>query len=247
MTGSKRSIARIEEHGLVPTNPRVQTLAKRLHWKPQTAITRIQTALPAPLEQQIYLALAGDFAILPESMAKMLRMYLGYQELRLEDLNPRPTGKNTSFSKFNTFAEFLRECLNILKIVAKEYSSFALSIEHAGLIVLHYGTDSPELLIELVDNNLEVICEVLGINNQHSYGWRMRLCVWIIAGKIIPDNRRRGQTDLLDITDFLEMSSLRRHQLRRALSQEIPDYLSADSDELRGYGALEILKREGII
>lgn len=242
-----RSITRIEEHALVPTNPNIQKLAKRLHWKPQTAITRIQTALPAPLEQQIYLALAGDFAILPESMAKLLRLYLGYQELRLEDLAPRSTGKNLSYSKFDSFAEFLRECLNLLKIISKEYSSFSLSIEQVGFIVLYYGTDNPELLIEMVDTNLEEMCDVLGVNNQHPYNFRMRICLWIVVKKIIPDNHRRGQTDPLDITDFLEMSSSRRHQLRHALSQEVPDYLSADFDELRGYGALDILKREGII
>jgi hypothetical protein len=88
----------------------VQKIATRLRWKPQTLIARIEQALPAVIEQQIYLAV-GDFRILPGSMAKLLRMYLGHQELQLEDLNPRPVGKNLTFSKFGSFAEFLRECL----------------------------------------------------------------------------------------------------------------------------------------
>lgn len=242
-----QALALIEEYALVPTNPSVQKLAKRLHWKPQTAIARIQRALPALMEQQIYLALAGDFAILPESMAKLLRLYLGYQELQLDDLNPRQVGKNLTYSKFGSFAEFLRECLNLLKIITREYSAFSLSIEQAGFMVLHYGTDNPELLIEMVDTNLEEMCEVLGINNEQAYSRRMRFCIWIVVSKIIPDNRRKGYTDALDITDFLNMSSAQRHHLRRALSQEVPDYLSADSNELRGYKGLDILKREGII
>lgn len=235
------------DYSLVSTNQRVQALAKRLHWKPQTAIVRIQKALPAILEQQIYLALAPDFAILPESMAKLLRLYLGYQELTLQDLTPHQVGENLVYSKFSSFAEFLRECLNLLKILSREYSAFSLSVEQAGFIVLHYGTDNPELLIEMVDNNLEQMCEVLGVNNQHSYSIRMRLCIWIVVSKIIPENRKRGHVDPLDVTDFLEMPSGYRHALRRTLAEEIPDYLSADTDELRSYDALSILKREGII
>lgn len=242
-----KSLALVERYALVPTNPNVQKLASRLHWKPQTAIDRIQRALPAPMEQQIYLALAGSFAILPESMAKLLRMFLGHEELELGDIAPRPVGRNLVSSKFSSFAEFLRECLNLLKIITNEYSAFHLSIEQAGFIVLHYGTDNPELLIEMVDNNLEEMCEVLNISNKQAYSVRMRLCIWLVVSKIIPDNRRRGQMDALDIADFLEMSSARRHQLRRALSLEVPDYLSADADELRGYEALGILKREGVI
>lgn len=244
---SNKQLAHIEEYALVITNPRVQKLAKHLKWKPQTAVARIERALPAKMEQQIYLALASDFAILPESMAKLLRLYLGHEQLQLDDLNPRPVGRNLIHSKFITFAEFLRESLNFLKIVAKEYTAFSLSIDQAGFMVLNYGTDNPQLLIEMVDTNLEEMCEVLGISNDKAYSVRMRLCIWIVVSKIIPENRRKGQTDALDITDFLEMSSVRRHNLRRALSQELPDYLSADTDELRGYASLDILKREGII
>jgi len=242
-----RSLTNIEEHALVPSNPMVQRLARRLHWKPQTAIARIERALPAFVEQQIYLALAGDFSILPESMAKLLRMYLGHQELQLEDLSPNFVGKNVISSRFSSFAEFLRESLNLLKIISKEYSAFSLSVEQAGFIVLHYGTDNPELLIEMVDNNLEEMCEFLGISNEKPYSIRMRLCIWIVVNKIIPDNRKRGQIDPLDVTEFLGMSSVRRHELRRVLSLEVPDYLSADSEELRGYWALNLLKEEGII
>ncbi len=242
-----KTLAPIQEYALVPANPRVQKLATRLHWKPQTAIARIQRALPALIEQQIYLALAGDFGILPESMAKLLRLYLGHKELEIEDLNPRLVGRNITHSRFDSFAEFLRECMNLLRIISREYSAFSLSVEQAGFIVLHYGTDNPELLIEMVDTNLEEMCEVLGVSNKHAYSVCMRLCIWLVVSKVIPENRRRGHTDALDITDFLEMSSVRRHQLRRALSQEVPDYLSADSDELRGYEALDLLKREGVI
>lgn len=236
-----------EQYGLVTSNPAVQKLATRLRWKPERAITRIERALPAPMEQQIYLAIASDFGILPETMAKLLRIYLGYQHLQLEDVVPRQVGKNLTHSKFGSFAEFLRECLNLLKIVSKEYSAFQLTVADAATIVLHYGTEDPERLIEIVDANLEELCDVLGMNNETSYEYRMRVCTWIVVTKIIPRNRNLGIPDILDPTAFLEMSSDRRHQLRRALSQEVPDYLSADADEMRSYPELDLLKREGII
>ncbi len=246
-TDKMKNLAVREERSLVPSNPSVQKLATRLRWTPERAIIRIQRALPAPMEQQIYLAVASDFGILPESMAKLLRLYLGQQELQLEDLRPHPIGKNLQSSKFGSFAEYLRECLNLLKIVSKEYSAFSLTIEHAGMIVLHYGTDNPELLIEMVDLNLEEMCDVLGISNEYPYGKRMGTCIWLMVKVVIPENRRNGCPDILDISDFLIMSSTRRHELRRLFGQEIPDYLSFDTDEMRGHEALNLLKMEGII
>lgn len=241
-----KEITIAEQYALVPTNPRVQALATRFRWKPERVVARVQRALPAVLEQQIYLAIApqsGESGILPESMAKLLRMFLGYQQLQLEDLAPGSPGRG----RFDSFAEFLGECINLLKIVTKEYSAFSLNVQHAGMIVLHYGKDDPERLIEMVDCNLEEMCEVLGISNERSYGERMRMCVWVVVTKIIPMNHQRGTPDLLDLTDFLNMSSTQRYNLRRLFSQEIPDYLSADSDELCRYDELSLLRELGVI
>lgn len=232
---------------LVPTNERVLMVAQRLRWSPERAVARIKRALPAPLEQQVYLAIAPDFGVLPESMAKLLRIYLGHEELTLHDLEPRPAGLNLVTSKFESFAEFLRECLNLIKIVSKEYTSFTLSYEYAAMIVLHYGVQYPERLIELVDNNLEELCEMLGVNNEHEYSKRMRLCIWLIVSKVIPENKKNGIPDVLDISDILTLSSSRRRELRRAVAEEIEDHLSEDTSHLRGRAGYEILKREGII
>ena len=236
-----------EQQGLVITNPNVRWIARRLRWKPETTIARIQTALPAVVEQQVYLAIARDFKILPESMAKLLRLYLGHEELQAEDLAPVTVGKNLEYSKFNSFSEFLRECLNLLKIVTQEYFDLSLNIEHAGFIVLHYGTEDPERLIEMVDNNLEALCDAIGMGNRKSYTQRMRLCLWVMVSKVIPQNRRNGVPDILDPSDFIQMPSEQRRALRLAISEEIPDYLAADNDELRGLAGFELLKQEGII
>ena len=232
---------RDDQYALVPSNLSVQLLANRWRWKPETAIARIKKHLPAVLEQQIYLAiapLAGESGILPESMAKLLRLYLGFQELQITDIAPGSPGR----MKFDSFAEFLGDCINLLKIVTKEYEAFSLKIVHAGMIVLQYGKDDPERLIEMVDCNLEEMCEMLGINNEIEYNKRMGMCVSVVVNKIIPMNRRNGSPDLLDLADFLNMTSAARHNLRRALSQEVPDYLSQDIDQLRNHDSLRILR-----
>lgn len=236
-----------QEYALVPTNPRLVQVAKRFHWKPATAIIRIKKALPALVEQQAYLAL-GDFGILPESMAKLLRLYLGHNNLKLEDLEPHKIGPNLQHSRFSAFAEFLRECMNILKIITNEYSSVGMSVENAGYIVLHYGTDDPEAIIELVDTNLEEMCEFLGVSSLLGYGQKMRNCIHILMAVVIPENRRIGMTDPLSLDDFFRMSSGRRDAIRRALSLKAPqDGLSEDFHSLRGDGHFDLLKREGVI
>lgn len=232
---------------LVPDHPSVVKLSKRLRWKPETAVSRIKRALPAPVEQQIYLELASDFGILPESMAKLLRFYLGEEQLELEDLDPHPVGDNLVSSKFDNFAEFLRECLNLLKLVSREFTSFSLSVEHAAMIVAHYGTEQPELLIEMVDGNLEEMCEMLGISNEREYSFRMRTCIWLVVKKVIPENRLAGRPDILDLSDLMTISSARRLELRRALLEDMPDYLSGDSHELSYCHAYDLLKKEGVI
>lgn len=239
-------VIREEQLALVVSNPDVQKVALRLRWRPETAIARIKRALPAILEQQIYLAIApriNESALLPESLAKLLRLYLGRQELQLEDLDPGAPYK----PRFDSFVEYLGDCINILKVVTKEYSAFSLKIEHAGMIVLQYGKDDPERLIEMVDCNLEEMCEVLNISNYLPYSQRMGICISVLVDKIMPINRMNGAPDLLGLDDFLRMPSAKRHRLRRALSQEVPDYLSADSDSLREYDSLRLLQELGVI
>ncbi len=237
----------VKETRLVVGNPQVEKLAKRLHWSPERAILRIQRALPAPLEQEIYLELASDFGILPESMAKLLRFYLGEEELHIDDLDHRVVGDNLVSSKFVSFSEFLRECLNLLKIVSNEYTSFSLGIEQAALIVTHYGTDQPELLIEMVDGSLEELCDMLGVSNNKPYSQRMRLCIWLMVTNVIPENRKAGRPDILDLTDILSVSASRRTAMRRAVLEDMNDLLSGDADEWRTNPTLRALRREGTI
>ncbi|MHB1316649.1 MAG: hypothetical protein ACYCZW_02205 [Minisyncoccota bacterium] len=246
MTDQEKALVVREELTLTITNPVVTSISRHLRWRPVTTIARIERALPSILEQQIYLAIApqiGESGLLPESLAKLLRIFLGSKELRLEDLTSGyPTSRN-----LDEFIEFLGECINLLKLITREYSTFSLRIDDAARIVLCYGTNDPERLIEMVDNELERICEVLNISNNISYSVRMGICVNIIATKVISENRKSGAPDLLDLTDFINMTSIKRHCIRKCVDQEVPDYLASDLHNLRSYDSLRLLKEEGML
>jgi hypothetical protein len=232
---------------LVPENPLVAKIALRLRWRPETAIRRIEKALPARIEQEIYLKLGSDFGIHPESMAKLLRFYLGEENLLIEDLDPKPIGNNLVSSKFTNFAEFLQACLYLLKLVGKEFTSFSISIEHAAMIVSHYGTENPEALIEMIDGNLEELCEMLAIGNDRTYEFRMRTCIWLIVTKVFAENKNSGRPDILDLAEILDVIRDRSREMRRALLDADPtDYLAAPSSELRNHPERELLIAAGV-
>ncbi|MGD0977403.1 MAG: hypothetical protein ABR875_03895 [Minisyncoccia bacterium] len=232
---------------LVPTDDRVIAIASRLHWKPATAIRRIKNALPAVFEQQLYLVLGSSFRILPESMAKLLRIFLESRAMDRSDLDRIDMGKNLATSLFSEFSDFIRECLNLLKVLADKSTGISITIETAAWVVLNFGTDNPERLIEMVDCQLDEVCEFFGINSQRPYNERLRICIWVMAKKVIPMNQELGATDVLSFEDFLDLDSDQKKALRRGIGEELPDFLSMCSHELTGNGCLRSLKDWGII
>lgn len=229
------------ESGLVPSNPLVVRMAKRLRWSPERAVARIQRALPAPLEQQIYLELASDFGIHPETMSKILRFYLGENNLQIEDLEPRPIGQNLVVSKFASFAEFLGGCLDLLKLVSSEYGELGLSVMHVANIVQHYGIYEPERLIETIDTNIDEMTDMLGIGDDRGHADKMRLCIWLVVTKIIPEQKRNGCPDVIDIADIMTVLQESRREFRR-LTSEYAEGLHDMSPTDSG----RVLKRYGV-
>lgn len=225
---------------LVPANPSVQTIARAFHWKPNTVIVRIERALPTKFEQQVYLTVASDFRIHPESLAKLLHLWRGEHPLQLSDLEYTVVAPHIVSSRFGNFVRYLEACLSLLKIVSMEYNAFPVTVEFAGMIVLAYGSDEPERLIELIDAQLEECCEVLGIGNNHSYSVRMRLCVWVFVTKIIPYNRAHGLPDILDLSDFFEYGRGQRAYFRSALDETLPDWDGeAEFNEIKKEGGFK--------
>src|SRR5580765_4268815 len=82
---------------LIATNPRVKTIAFRLRWRTDTVIRRVQAAL-APVEQQIYLHVAGGFRLQPESLRKLLDVFCP-QPLTEADLVRTSPGRHLVISR----------------------------------------------------------------------------------------------------------------------------------------------------
>ena len=181
---------------LVPSNPRVQLAAKRLNWKPETLVRRIQEALPAVVEQQVYLRVAPSFGIQPESIAKLLRYHLGSQELQPHDLNDRPAGNNLVNNKFTVAMEFLRETLNLVSH-RSIYSQIGISMETAAQLVTAYGEDAP-FIVESVVDSIGLIRERLGIRRL-SDSRLISLVITFIA------KRAADKTPVLDVMELFEI------------------------------------------
>src|SRR6266481_2244098 len=177
-TATGASLVPAQRYELTTTNPMVVALSKAFRWKPETVIARIERALPNKFEQQVYLGVAESFRIRPESLAKLLELYRGGKPLSPSDLERRPMGKNVVSNSFGDFSDFFEACMNLVKIVSKEFEAFGIGMEFAARIVLAYGPNNPEQVIEMVDANLDECCEFFQISSHHSYPVRLRLCVW---------------------------------------------------------------------
>ena len=210
----------IERFDLMITNPTVVALSKAFHWKPETTIARIERALPAKFEQQVYLAVAESFRIQPESLAKILAIYRGPKPLSVTDLERRTLGKNVVTNSFGDFADFFEACMNLVKIIVKEYEAFVPSMELAAFIVQAFGNNHPEALIEMIDTNLDEFCEFFEISIHHTYSERMRLCTWLYIVKLLPKLRKQGVPDVLNVEEFFTHDALRRQCLKEKFDIE---------------------------
>lgn len=203
---------------LVPENPTVALIGSRLRWKPQTVIARVERALSTQFTQSLYLLVAKDFSILPETMAALLRTYAGTESFIERDLlHPRDVGDSLATDAFANFADFFFACMDLLKVVTQEYTAFNMSILDAGELVAAYGDREPEKLIEMIDADLDHCSEVLGISLRLSASQRLRMCLHVFISEILPENRERGLPDLVDVNEVAELYARRRNAIRAGL------------------------------
>lgn len=183
---------------LVPANSQVQAIAKRFRWSEEKTIQRIQTALPAPVEQQVYLQLGGDFRIQPESMAKLLREFLGDRQLIAADLANHSIGHNLISSRFSEVADFLQR---VFSLISKDVG-LAISMRTAAKLVIAYG-DGAELLVDEALANSEELARKFRLKFSDSYriaGWVMTFLV----EKILPKCAEAGRPNPGTIAEALE-------------------------------------------
>lgn len=186
---------------LVPTNPQVQAIAARLRWRAERLIARVKRALPASVEQLLYLQLGESFRIHPETMATLLREYLGEQTLQSADLEDRSIGRNLYTNKFADVAEFLKNALGMLDKESLDIP-FSISARTAAKLAIAYG-DHVEDVISAIVSNLNEIAERLRMRHS-SEREIIGVAVSFLLTKAMEYTTSRGLPDPLDILDFFE-------------------------------------------
>jgi len=207
-------------YALVPSNPLVKGIAKRFRWNPETLISRVEKALPSVVEQQIYLRVGEDFRIHPESLAKLLREFLGHTELIPEDFFDKPVGDNLVYNKAADVAEYLEGCFNLINKISIDYSGVGISMKSAATLVKIYGPDGAEAIIDSIAVSLEDVSARMGWKDR-SFERALCLAIGFLVKKVIPDMQKQGTPAVLDIMDYFEdIDQLVQYELNRFVGKD---------------------------
>ena len=126
---------------LVPTNPRVKAIAFRFRWRVETVIARVARVLPSVMEQRLYLHVASAFRIHPETIRKLLDVFLGPDgSLRESDLDRHAIGENLLASRFEVVVDQVECALRLLDKHDLPYERFGLVVGRVAWLVEAYGT-----------------------------------------------------------------------------------------------------------
>lgn len=136
---------------LVPSNPRVASIAFRLRWTADTVVRRVETALSSPVEQQLYLQVAVGYRIQPETLSSLLEVFRGTKELQKSDLDQVKVGKNLVMSRFDVILEKVEAALVLLDKTS-DNAEYRLSARYAACLVEAYGEHSLEVVGEITEN-----------------------------------------------------------------------------------------------
>ena len=202
------ALVRQESTELTINHPGIVKVAETFHWRPSRTLQRIKDALPAVFEQHLYVALAPHFRIHPETLAKLRKIYSD-RPLSIDDLKRDIVGPGLRTNPLGNFSDFFAACMNLVKVISKEYSAFTPTMEIAGRIVAAYGVENPESVIEMIDDELDNWCELFNVDASRSYSERMRICTWILVDNLLPQLEDRGIPAPLRFEDVREYGWLR--------------------------------------
>jgi hypothetical protein len=188
---------------LVVTNPRVIAIARHMYWRPDTLVRRVERALPAKMEQRLYLALAASVRIYPESLAKILREIMGIRELTVHDLVPVRVGKNLTADGFTPVVELLQETLWLVGRIGLDYQGVSVGMVNAARIVRVYGQGGVESVIDSIAQKLEAMEGMLGLRNR-SWEYAMTIAIHFFASAVLPWCEERCIPYPLDFGEFLD-------------------------------------------
>lgn len=198
------TIQKADQVGLTVTNKTVVVIAKQLRMNPARLIERTQACLPAVIEQQFYLTVAGDMTMKPETFAKILRMFLGSQTLHVHDLESREISPDIFYNKFDNVAEFVVGVMELCNKEIREFTGYQISFNSAAKLLLEYGSvKNVEMVIDSIIADLDEVQEKLKIKNS-SPEVIITKALNILVRKIIPQCYLAGQQVPLRFMEYYE-------------------------------------------
>ncbi len=177
----KKSLMKRFLSPLAPSNSKVQAIAKQLGWRSETAIARVKKALPAPLEQGVFVSLVSEarLGMYPESFAEVLRFFAGKQELEEKDLEDIIGPEGYVHNRFEEVVDDVAATMNILGKFDELGIRAMPSALTAARLVFAYGEEGAEGILELVENNLHSLMDSIGLK-----GVRIHPAMAIILNEI---------------------------------------------------------------
>ncbi|HEY4515257.1 MAG TPA: hypothetical protein VJJ22_03845 [Candidatus Paceibacterota bacterium] len=189
----RQDLTVVQKNHLALTEPSVLAVAKRFGWKPETLLARLEKALPAVIEQTLFITLTShmDAGITPEKFAELLRM-LSSMPIRIDDLRKVAVGPNMAISKIDHIGDYLQAALELLGKLTGD-TNVNLTVNQAGRLALAFG-DSAFELIDQISEHQQEIAEYLNYNKDNytfailAYDAVERLLQHVESGRTHPIN-----------------------------------------------------------
>jgi DNA-binding transcriptional regulator YhcF (GntR family) len=184
------------ETSLTIDNPKVRQVAEQLGWSPLTVVTRTQKALESQLEREIYLEIAIERSMEPETANKIFRSLFDQQLLQISDLKDRIVGENLKTNKLWKLGDFLDQVLQLM-------TDYNISTQDACSIVHAYG-DNVEIVLNSINVHIEFFAERFKIEYE-SDAKAMGIALAVLADTIIPFCESEGVPYFFDVVDYFAL------------------------------------------
>lgn len=149
-----KALARLNEMELSPSNPHVRMTAKRLNFKPETLIKRVEGAFPSLFEQKVYVVISRIWkrAAHPETIAACFRYFNNGQDLCVADFRENGRGNRV-----------LENTAETLMLMSRGFVNKDMAMRFVG----RFG-DRAEEVYNLIGENLQTLMRQLGIRTVSS-------------------------------------------------------------------------------
>lgn len=183
--------------GLIPEDASLQRVASVLGMAPEKLVRRLGITSLSITEKMVFLTLAPDLHMLPESFEKLLVAYRGDSRITPEFMERKQIGPNLISNRFGDLADYLEQAIEIRNLY-----EVPISYSDLGVLLMEYGSGTAGVL-ELVDSSLDEFVQWFGISKATRH-IQIAKCVSFICKVIIPDCRMRGRIAPHSTEEFQE-------------------------------------------